>query len=66
MKHYDSAPRTMRAKYAGKCAETGKTFQAGEFILYYAADRKAYCTDSKTYQDWATAEMDRVWLNVEY
>ena len=57
-------PNVIKARYAGTCAKTGAAIQPGATILY--ADGKVYCADSKTFQDWQTAEFDRTVLGREY
>lgn len=60
----NAAPRFIKARYAGKCKETGKDFAANASILY--VNGECYCEESRTYQDFASAEFDRVCLNAEY
>lgn len=40
-------PREIRAKYDGKCAETGKPIKAGEWCIYYPTSRQVFHPDSK-------------------
>lgn len=63
---YNTAPRFLTAKYAGKCKETGKEIKAGDPILYHPSDKSVYCQDSKTYKEFADAEFDRTVLGHEY
>lgn len=60
----NSKPRWIKAKYAGRCAETGKNIKVNEECLYYSG--KVYSADSKTAQEWRSSEFDRVWLGYEY
>lgn len=61
-----SGPYFTTARYAGTCAETGAAIAIGDDILYYPAERKVYCKNSKSYKDFQTAEFDRVYLGREY
>lgn len=63
---YNTAPRFIKAKYAGVCAETGAAIKVGDQILYHPKDQTVYCKDSKTYTDFNSAEFDRTVLNREY
>ena len=63
---YNTAPRFLTAKYAGVCAETGAAIKVGDKILYHPEGQKVYCTNSKTYTDFASAEFDRTVLGCEY
>lgn len=50
---YDiSTLRKMKAKYAGKCVETGNTVEVGDVCLFETGNRKVYCRDSETYRNW--------------
>lgn len=37
------------AKFAGKCAETGKPFAKGECIVFESTQKKAYASGSENY-----------------
>jgi hypothetical protein len=63
---YNTTPRFLTAKYAGVCAETGAAIKVGDKILYHPEGQKVYCTNSKTYTDFASAEFDRTVLGCEY
>lgn len=41
----------MEARFRSQCAETGKTINKADSILYDPSTKKAYCSQSKTYQD---------------
>ena len=53
-------PRFIKAVYAGKCAEKGTPFAKGASVLY--SNGVCFCENSKTYQDFLSAEIDRQWL----
>lgn len=46
-KSQNQSPYFTTARYAGKCAETGKEIKIGDKIAYYPSSRKCYCDDSK-------------------
>lgn len=62
----NSTPRVIKAKYTGKCAETGKEIKVGDDILYYPNEKKVFCTDSQAYRDFASANFDDKVLGHKY
>ena len=56
------APRArfIKAAYAGKCAEKGTPFAKGADVLY--SNGVCFCENSQTYQDFLSAEIDRVYF----
>jgi hypothetical protein len=58
--------RTLYARFAGVCAETGKRIAKGEECLYDPKGRQVYAIDSNTYRDWYSARFDEVWLGASY
>lgn len=59
-------PREMLARYAGKCADTGKTIAKGELCIYYPSSREIFAADSKTASDYYSAKFDAEMLGCEY
>lgn len=43
----NQSPYFMTARFAGKCAETGRDIAKGQECAYYPASRKVYHVDSK-------------------
>ena len=47
MRRFDTTPRLLAAKYAGKCA-CGTPIKVGDEVLYYPSVRKVECRDCAT------------------
>lgn len=41
----------MLSRFNSTCAETGKAIRKGDLMYYDASIKRAYCKDSKRYQD---------------
>lgn len=53
-----SDPRIIIAKFDSKCNETGKVIKKGQECIYYPLNKKVYCIDSKTAQDFRECKAD--------
>jgi hypothetical protein len=65
-RNHDTGPRFITARFDSKCAETGQQIKKGQECLYYPRTQQVYSLESKTVQDWRSAEFDRVCLGAEY
>lgn len=41
----------MKAKYAGKCTETGNPIDQGDAVLFEATKKEIYCSESNRYNN---------------
>jgi hypothetical protein len=60
MKRYNTEPYELRAKYDGKCAETGKPIKRGEYCIYYPISKKVFHVDSKQATEFRNMKMDDI------
>jgi hypothetical protein len=58
MKRYNNEPFELKAKFDGKCAETGKIIKRGEYCIYYPSGKKNYHVDSKQAETFRNMKMD--------
>lgn len=54
----DCQPRTMPARYAGRCAESGQPIRPGDPILWHPRTRCAYRLDTAEYARWLESRPD--------
>lgn len=51
-------PREIRARFDGRCAETGKEIKKGQLCIYYPKGRKVFHTDSKQAHEFRCMKAD--------
>lgn len=57
MNYYANDPREIKAKFDGKCKETGRKIARGQSCIYYPSDKTIYHLNSKQ------AAMFRAWAD---